>query len=280
MALLTPLIAMSLFAATSSPPQVTPGEFMMGVQAWTFNRFTAFEAVEMTARAGAKFIELYPGQKLKPGSDVAVGPEMGSEATAELQAQLTRFDVRPVAFGVTSISANPDQARKLFRWAKGLGLIVLNTESTDALDTIETMVKEFDIKVGIHDHPKRADDPSYKNWDPAYVLSLVKNRDHRIGSCADTGHWVRSGIKPIDALRILRGRIVGCHLKDLNEFAPSGHDVPFGTGVSDIPAILNEFKVQKFLGPASVEYEYNEEHSLPEVASCLGFVRGFMASKR
>jgi sugar phosphate isomerase/epimerase len=253
---------------------------MIGVQAWTFNRFTTFEAIEMTARAGAKFIEMYPGQKLKPDSAVTVGPEMGDDATRELQAQLTKFGVRPVAFGVTGISSDPNQARVLFRWAKGLGLVVINTESTEAIDTIEAMVKEFDIKVGFHNHPRRANDPNYKVWDPAYILSLVKNRDKRIGSCADTGHWVRSGIKPIDALRLLRGRIVGSHLKDLHEFKPSGHDVPFGTGVSDMPAILSEFKKQGFMGPANVEYEYNEEHSLPEVASCIGFVRGYLTPKR
>ena len=112
------------------------------------------------------------------------------------------------------------------------------------------------------------------------MLSLVKNRDHRIGSCADIGHWVRSGVNPLDALRILKGRIVACHLKDLNEFSPGAHDVPYGTGVSNIPAVLNEFKAQKFYGPASVEYEYNEEHDLPEVACCLGFVRGYLSPRK
>ena len=57
-------------------------------------------------------------------------------------------------------------------------------------------------------------------WDPNYVLSVVKDRDARIGSCADTGHWVRSGLKPVDCLRILKGRIISSHLKDLNEMGP------------------------------------------------------------
>jgi sugar phosphate isomerase/epimerase len=185
--------------------------------------------------------------------------------------------VRPVAYGVTSISKDPNEARKLFRWAKNLGLIVINTESADAIDTIEMMAKEFDIKVGLHNHPRQPNNPAYRVWDPNYVLSLVKNRDRRVGACADTGHWVRSGIKPIDALRILRGRIMSSHLKDLNVFAPNGHDVPYGTGVSDIPAILAEFRRQKMAGPVSVEYEHNMDRSLPEVANCIGFVRGFLA---
>ena len=251
----------------------------MGVQAWSFNKFTTTEAIEMTAHAGSHFIELFPGQKFRPDADTKVGPDMGVAETQALQDQLAKYDMKAVAYGVTDIPKEPEQARVLFRWAKRLGLLVINTESIDNLDTIEMMVKEFDIKVGFHDHPKRDNDPNYRNWDPNFILSLVKNRDRRIGSCADIGHWVRSGVKPIDALRILKGRIVSSHMKDLNEFSPNGHDVPFGTGVSDIPAVLNEFKAQGFHGPASVEYEYNMEHSLPEVASCLGFVRGYLRDR-
>ena len=103
-------------------------------------------------------------------------------------------------------------------------------------------------------------------WDPNYVLSVVKDRDKRIGSCADTGHWVRSGIKPVDALRILKGRIISSHLKDLNEMTPGAHDVPFGTGVSDVPAILEELKKQGFDGNISIEYEYQMDNSMPMVA--------------
>jgi hypothetical protein len=152
---------------------------------------------------------------------------------------------------------------------------VVNTESTDAIDTIDKMVKEFDIKVGFHNHPRRNDDPNYKVWDPNYILSLVKDRDVRIGACADTGHWVRSGIKPVDALRILRGRVVSSHLKDLHVFTSGGHDMPYGQGVSDIRGILDELRAQNFDGPLSVEYEYNWDNNVAEIAQCIGFVRGY-----
>ena len=40
------------------------GSFVIGCQAWTFNRFSVFEAIEKTAATGAKTIEFFPGQKL------------------------------------------------------------------------------------------------------------------------------------------------------------------------------------------------------------------------
>ena len=114
---------------------------------------------------------------------------------------------------------------------------------------------------------------------PNYILSVVKDRDPRIGSCADTGHWVRSHLKPVDCLRILKDRIISSHLKDLNEMGLNAHDVPYGTGVSDIPGILQELKEQGFTGNMSIEYETHWETSLPEVAQCIGFVRGYGNAK-
>ena len=256
------------------------GGAWLGAQAWTFTRFTTMEAIEKTAAAGGTNIELFPGQALGrdyPG--VTIGPDMGQAGMQALRRQLATFGVSVVAYGVTGIDKNEEGARKLFTWAKSLGIGIINTESTESIDTIDKMVKEFDIKVGFHNHP-RTNDPNYKVWNPQYILDLVKNHDRRIGSCADTGHWVRSGIKPVDALRILRGRVVGCHLKDLNEFSANGHDVPYGSGISDIPAILDELHRQGYQGTLSVEYEYHMDNSLVEVAQCLGFVRGYFAGRK
>ncbi len=276
--LCAPILAI-VVGITSSQAQVETahrtGGMLLSVQAWTFNQYSAMDAVEKAAAAGSKNIELFPGQDLGaafPG--VKIGPDMGQMATDAFKAHLAKFAVHVVAYGVTGIDKNEAGARKLFAWAKSLGIGILNTESVDAIDTMDKMVKEFDMKVGFHDHPK-TNNPNYKMWDPSYIYQLVKNHDKRIGSCADTGHWVRSGIKPVDALKMLHGRVVSSHLKDLNEFTPGGHDVPYGTGVSDVKAILDELHRESFSGSISVEYEYNWTTSLPEVAQCIAYVRGY-----
>jgi sugar phosphate isomerase/epimerase len=251
-----------------------PMPFKLCVQAWTFHEFSAFQAIEKAAAAGSDHIELFPGQKLKDGGDASVGPWMSASDQAALTQQLNKFKVKAIAFGVTGIEKDAAKAKPLFEWAKSMGIEILNTESTESIDTIEAMVKEYNIKVGFHNHPKQPNNPKYVIWDPNYVYNLVKNRDKRIGACADTGHWVRSGIKPTDALNILKGRVVSSHLKDLHEFTPGGHDMPYGQGVSDIVGILGIYNKINMTGSVSVEYEYNWQTNVPEVAQCLGFVRG------
>ncbi len=272
--------SLPLFAAQPLPDSLKQGQFVIGCQAWTFNRFTVFEAIEKTAGTGAKTIEFFPGQKLSPDQkDVKFGHEATPEVWDKVKAKLKEHGITPVAYGVVGLSKDEAASRKVFEFAKAFGIGVINTESVDAIDTFEKLVKEYDIKVGFHDHPKRPDHPEYRMWDPNYILEVCKDRDARIGSCADTGHWVRSGLKPVDCLRILKGRIVSSHLKDLHAPLPSGHDVPYGTGVSDVPAILDEFAAQGFVGPISVEYEYNWDANHEDAKKCVEFVRNYKPKK-
>jgi len=266
---------------TPLPPESQTGGFAIGCQAYTFNRFSVFEAIDKTAAAGGKVIEFYPGQKLSPTEPTVVfNHDASDEVVAKVKAKLGEAGLRAVNYGVVEVPADEPGARKVFDFAKKLGLRSITTESTGSLDTIERLVKEYDIGCGIHNHPRRPNDPSYRVWDPAYILEIVKGRDARIGAAADTGHWTRSGIKPVDALRLLEGRVVSVHLKDLNVFGQrEAHDVPFGTGVGDVPAVLDELRRQAFGGNISIEYEYNWESSVPEVAQCIGFVRGYGARK-
>ncbi len=274
-------VPLSLRAANTIPDDCKSGGFAIGCQAYTFNRFTLFEAIDKTVEAGGKVIEFYPGQKLsKEEPDVTWDHNASADTIQKVKDKLAACKIRAVNYGVVEIPKEEAAARKIFEFAKTMGLYGITTESVGSIDTIEKLVKEYDIHVGFHDHPKRANNPDYRMWDPHYVLSVVKGRDKRIGSCADTGHWLRSGLKPLDCLRILKGRIISSHLKDLNEMGLEAHDVPYGTGVADIPALLKELKKQHFAGNISIEYEYHWENSTPEVGQCVGFVRGYGTAKK
>jgi len=279
LAILLSTICLHVATATPIPEECRIGGFAIGCQAYTFNRFSVMEAIEKTAQAGGKVIEFYPGQRLsKEEPNVKWDHNAPDEVIDKVKAQLAKFNVRPVNYGVVGIPKDEAQARKIFEFAKKLGLYGITTESEDSLDTFEKLVKEYDICVGFHDHPKQPNNPKYRLWDPNYVLSIVKDRDPRIGACADTGHWLASGVDPVEALVILKGRVISSHMKDRNVMGQAGHhDVPYGAGIGKIPQILDELKRQGFKGNISVEYEYNWDHSVPEVAQCIGFVRGYGA---
>jgi sugar phosphate isomerase/epimerase len=269
-------LAGNIALATSIPEDCLTGGFAIGCQSWTFKEFTVMEAIEKTAAAGGKVIEFYRDQKFsaeKPG--LKFDHNATDEMIAAVKAQLKKYNIRAVNYGVVAIPKEESEARKIFAFAQKLELYGITTESVEALDTIEKLVKEYDIRVGFHDHQHQLNNPGYRMWDPNYVLSVLKDRDPRIGSCADLGHWAQSGLKPADCLKILKGHVISVHLHDMNSFEGNAHDVPCGTGVCDIAACLNELKSQHFTGNISIEYEYNWQNNVIDAAQCIGFVRGY-----
>ena len=132
---------------------------------------------------------------------------------------------------------------------------------------INKLVDEYGINLAIHDHPK----PSHY-WNPDTVLKVVDGRSKRIGSCADVGHWQRSGVPPIEALKKLEGRIIESHFKDLTQFNdPKAFDVPWGTGSGNAKAMLEEVLRQGAKITFLVEYEHVTPGLVQDVAHSVKF---------
>ncbi|MGC4048098.1 MAG: hypothetical protein QM758_30270 [Armatimonas sp.] len=115
----------------------------------------------LTAKAGGHFIEFFPGQKVSADAEGGMGPGMTDAAIRMVLDQCQKYDVTPVAFGVTGFSKNDDENRKTFEFAKKLGLYAISCEpAADAFDSLEKLVKEYDIRIAIHNHPRRAEQSS------------------------------------------------------------------------------------------------------------------------
>lgn len=258
------------------PDEYKIGGFAIGTQSYTFNRFSAFEAIEKTAEAGGRVIEIYPGQRFKEDDDTPFN-SIDDNQIEELKLKLSEHNMMLVNYGVAGMN-NPEEARTVFEFAAKLGVPVVtsNPNTQEQMDFIEELVKEFDIMMAIHNHPKPEDPESdYMIWDPNHVAGLLDGRDPRLGISADTGHWIRSGISPVEALQMSEGRIISLHLKDVEEFDREAGDVVFGTGVGKVSGVLEELVRQNFAGHISIEYEANWFHNVPEVAQNVGFIRGW-----
>jgi sugar phosphate isomerase/epimerase len=259
--------SVSLLAAADGPRP-----FRAGCESFTFNHFSAYEALEKTAKAGGAVIEFFPGQPLSRDDRTGMSYDLSGQQIAALKEQAKKCGVM-IASYYTDIPSEEAQARRVFEFGRKLGVYSLTTESDGSIDTIEKLVKEFDIRVGFHEHAKNPGNPAYRLWDPEYVRDLVKGRDARIGACADTGHWASSGIVPMKGFQILAGRIINVHLKDRPVLGTAKPDVVFGQGVSQIKDLLAELRRQKFDGNIFVEYENNWDDSVGDVKQCLDFVR-------
>ncbi len=65
--------------------------------------------------------------------------------------------------------------------------------------------------------------------------------------------------------------IISFHFNDVNTIGPEAHAVPWGTGVNNIKGMLEEVHRQGVKAVFSVEYEYNWDKSLPEIAQSVAY---------
>jgi sugar phosphate isomerase/epimerase len=265
------LLAVRSKAAPIPQAALTPAGFGISVQCWSFKEFTLFEAIEMAAAAGMGGVEVFPGQKLGGDhGDLKFGPDLADDKIQAILDHLKKHNLVAYNFGVTEISKDEAEARKTFELAKKLGLYGVTTESLDALDTLEKLAKEYDVKVCFHNHPKPT-----ALWNPDKIWNAIDGRHKNIGYCADIGHWATSGLDPLAVIKKIAPRVLAFHMKDRASIEKWTHDRPFGTGVIDNIAILDEVRKHGFAGNVTIEYEHNWKTSLPEIAQCAGYLRAY-----
>lgn len=264
----------SNLSAAPIPDDAYVNGLAIGCQAYSFKEFSAFEAIAKTKEAGGTIIEFYPGQKLRPDSpkDEVVSHKSSDAVVKALKDECDRQGIHPVNYGVVK-AKDADEIQEIMGFAKKMGLYGVCSESTELVADWEKAVKEFDIKVAFHEHGGSMSNPDYKVWHPLYILGVVESRDPRVGACADLGHWCTSGLKPIECLRILKGRVISVHLKDKSEFGPKGVVVPAGQGVVDVPACIAELKKQNFKGHFSIEHENDWNDSVPKIKESVEFTK-------
>jgi len=267
-----PLVSLSAGAENvrSSSPVAAKMGWNVGVAQYTFRRFSLYEALDLMAELGILYIEpafFLSLDKARP--KLRVNEDLAPEIRKELKQKLDDRGMGMSSF-YSNLGADQARARKIFDFCKemGAGTIVAEPPAA-ALDVIEKLCDEYQINVAIHNHPK----PSSAYWDPERVVAVCKGRGKRIGACCDTGHWVRSGLDPVEGLKKLEGRVLGFHLKDVIEKGkPSARDVPLGEGKAEYVAVLKELKRQGYQGATIIEYEHDSPELKADVAKCVAFV--------
>jgi type 1 glutamine amidotransferase/sugar phosphate isomerase/epimerase len=242
----------------------------LGIEAYTFHKFTMFEAIEKTAQLGLPFMGGLSFQKVSQEIQKNFDPQLSDDELRQIRLKLDATGVRLLTYYIHNIPGDEAGCQRVFEFGRKMGIETFMSEpAPEALDTIEKLADAYDINVAIHNHDRKGS-PQY--WQPEGVLKACEGRSKRLGACADLGYWMRAGIDPLEALRKLKDRLITVQMHDLNEFTPQGHDVPWGAGVGKTGEFLLEMR-RLGIRPTmfGLEYSYNWLESLPEIARCVEF---------
>ncbi len=264
-------------APTTPSAQLTPAVqaqeklgWRLGVEAYTFHKFTFFEAIEKTAKLGLSYIGGLSFQKVSADIPKNFAPGLSDDELRAIRLKLDAAGLRLLTYFIQDIPGDEAGCRRVFEFGRKLGIETFMTEpKLAALDTIEKFADEYGINVALHNHDQKA---SPNTWSPEAILQVCRGRSPRLGAAADIGYWLRGGIDPIEGVRQLKQRLITVQMHDLNEIAPTGHDVPWGTGKGRAEALIRE--VQRLgLKPTmwGLEYSYDFDDNAAAVAECAKF---------
>ncbi|MDA1045211.1 MAG: TIM barrel protein, partial [Verrucomicrobia bacterium] len=270
----------SIFAAlmisTALSASAMAQDIKLALQAYTFRDRSFVETVETAKRLGFKYIEAYPGQPLGDGFEGSTDyRRITPEALQQLKTYVDEQDVKIVHYGVTDADSDA-QWDKLMAFAKVLGVGVIEIEcSADRakLDRAERAGERHKIKIGLHNHTQA-------EGLPEAVLEQLKGRGKYIGAGSDIGHWMSANTRPLDGVRVLKGKFVDMHITDSDAItsAPTRR-VPLGSGAGEIAAVLDELTAQKYKGYVTLEYEHMSPALETEVAACVRWFNAYQAGQ-
>ena len=256
-------LSSSLFGETAADPYKG---LHMGVASYSFRKFTLDQAIAMTVELGVKNISL---------KDVHLPMKSTKEERQEARKKVEAAGLTLVSGGVIYLPNSEEKVRQAFEYAKDAGMpAIVCSPVKEAMDLVEKMVKEFDIKIAIHNHGPG--DKSYPS--PLDALAMVEQRDPRCGLCIDIGHTIRNGDDGVADIKKCASRLYDFHMKDVNLARPVGKPVVIGTGVIDIPGVLKALLDVKYTGNIGLEYEIDDTHPMEGMKASLEYIRKVLAT--
>ena len=237
----------------------------LGIASYTFRKFDQAHLIDFMKQLKCTLLNL---------KDVHL-PMTPPDQVAPRAAEYRAAGLTLTAAGTIYFDKDDDNdIRSKFEYVKAAGIpMIVGAPTRQVLPRVEKFVKQYDIKLAIHNHG-----PEDKQWpSPLDVLAAVKNMDQRIGCCIDVGHTMRAGTDPVDAIKKAGSRLYDVHMKDLGDGKVKESQVVVGDGVMPVPAIFRALADMKYKGNVDLEYEINADDPMPGVVKSFAYMRGVIA---
>jgi sugar phosphate isomerase/epimerase len=238
----------------------------IGVASYTLRTLPLEAAIRAIQRVGLKYVSI---------KDAHLPMKSTAEERRAVAERFQTAGITPLSCGNVAMPNHEDVLRQAFEYARDTGLpTIVCAPQRDALPTLDRLVKEFDIRLAIHNHGP--EDKTFPT--PSTVWQAVQPYDRRIGLCIDIGHSARAGEDPAEAIRKYRERLYDCHYKDIATLTPGGAPIECGRGALDLRAVLKSLLAIRYPHHVGFEYEKDAGDPLPGLAESVGYTRGLLTT--
>ena len=231
-------------AAMAAPLQALT-KLNVGIGTYSYHNLSMDQMIVQLNALGVREIEMSRGEFMLMNHPT-------EDLFRSARAKFDQSGIRCVSYYTATIKEDADVDNAI-RFAKILGSHNVTGDATGSiLSRIDQRFTQEQLTFGIHNHYFKGEKFAYES--PEDVLSALAGLSKTVGATADVGHFASCGHDPVAAVRKLGPRLILVHLKDIQ--AVDGEvNVPLGTGISKISAVMQELHRQNFAGLVAVEYE-------------------------
>jgi type 1 glutamine amidotransferase len=163
----------------------------IGVRAEDFRELSFYDAGAQIDRRGVAYFEGFPTQRFNEEIPKNVDDALAPGEINAVKERLSALSLTMTAYRVPDVASNEDAARKLFEFAKKVGVeTIVSDRMPDSPALVDKLANEYGVNVAI------------------CTLDLPSSLSPRMGACGDMASWIKAGIKPIDALTLLKARLM------------------------------------------------------------------------
>jgi sugar phosphate isomerase/epimerase len=257
--------APSIFSAQEPPSPNEP--IRLGLASYTFRNFNRTQLIGFM-----KQLNVFSLNAKDVKDHLPTDPQEESAALADYAAA----GIKLHAAGAIYFPKDEDaDIRAKFEYCKraGIDVIVAGDPAPETLPRIEKFVKEYDIRIAIHNHG-----PEDKHFPtPQSVLEVVRKLDKRCGLCMDIGHSARTGVDVVETIAGAGDRLFDMHVKDLRDMKVKESQCDIGDGKMPFPAIFKQLKKMGYTGCVNMEYEVPVKDPTVGMLRSLSYMRGVLS---
>jgi sugar phosphate isomerase/epimerase len=281
----TGIAGLGALGVTPSSARIEPAPWgiKLGVATYSLRSFDRTKAIEMIKSIETPWISIKENHLAQKSSKAEV--QAGAKEYASLESvragakEFTDAGLKIMSGGNVDMKETTIEGlRPHFEYAKAAGMPMMVCAPTqENVKMVEALVKEYNIKIAIHNHG-----PEDKHFPtPQSVLEAVRSLDPRCGLCMDVGHSARAGADVLKSIADAGSRLLDMHVKDLKDFTgkgtPSFGQCDVGDGEMPFPGIFKQLKKMNYQGCVNLEYEINDKNPMPGMQRSFSYMRGVLA---